>query len=262
MNFMSYSQEWPWGLLFFPSRFAQSWLWKFILLKDRTPVFVGLIVSPPLSFPIPRTGCYSFGSAENPVRFCSSTIEKIKLNALCTFGFQIPPCQLLSFIFWDFLLLCFFSFLLVSFFILYFLLKLSFSGIWSFSCILLILWFPQRFWDSKNLQTTLGFNKAGRKQKWWRQIWQIEEILANTKNHWKILRQHTKNMTEWWWCLSEIPLGAKSARTEIYSAPVETGIDHFQPYHRKFIGALVENHIYYNSFSSADNGLSPISVSN
>lgn len=116
--------------------------------------------------------------------------------------------------------------------------------------------------EQKNLQTTFGFNKAGRKQKWWRQIRQIEEILANTKNHWKILRQHTKNMTEWWWCLSEIPLGAKSACTEIYSAPVETGIDHFQPYHRKFIGALVENYIYYNSFSSADNGLSPISMSN
>lgn len=114
MHFMSYSQEWPWRLLFFPSRFAQGWLWKFILLKDRTPVLIGLIVSPPLSFPSPRTGCYSFGSAENPVRFCSSTTEKIKLNALCTLGFQIPPCQLSFFIFLGFFCLSI-SFLLVSF---------------------------------------------------------------------------------------------------------------------------------------------------
>lgn len=69
-------------------------------------------------------------------------------------------------------------------------------------------------------------------------------------------------MTESWWCLSEIPLGAKSASPDIDSAPVETGIDHFQAYHRKFIVDLVENRIYYNSFSSADNGFSAISISN
>lgn len=36
-------------------------------------------------------------------------------------------------------------------------------------------------------------------------------------------------MTEWWWCLSEILLGTKSASTEINFAPVETGIDCLQP---------------------------------
>lgn len=240
MHFMSYSQEWPWGLLFFPSRFARSWLWKFILLEERTPVLVGLIVSPPLSSPIPRTGCYSFGSAENAVRFCSSTIQKIELNALCTFRFQILPCQLLFFNFWDFFA-SLFLFSLCLFYSILFIEAVFFWHLISFCCILLILWFSQLFWDSKNLETTFGLNKKGRKQKWWRQIWQTEEILANTKKHWKILRQYTKNMTEWWWYLSENPLGAKSACTEIDSAPVETGTDPFQPYHRKFIGDLVEN---------------------
>lgn len=49
-------------------------------------------------------------------------------------------------------------------------------------------------------------------------------------------------MTEWWQYLSEILLGAKSATSEIDFAPVETVIDHCQPYHGK--RDLVENHIY------------------
>lgn len=36
-------------------------------------------------------------------------------------------------------------------------------------------------------------------------------------------------MTEWWQCLSEFFLGAKSATSEIDFAPVETVIDHFNP---------------------------------
>lgn len=51
--------------------------------------------------PFPRTGCHSSGSAENPVRFQFSAIQKIKLSALCSFKSQILSGQLLFFIFQD-----------------------------------------------------------------------------------------------------------------------------------------------------------------
>lgn len=159
------------------SRFAQAWLWKSILPKQRTPVLVGLIVSPPLSFPFPRSECYFFGSAKNPVRFCTSAIQKIKHNTLCRFRFQFSSCQLSFFIFLDFFCSLFlFSFCLSDSVCLYW--RCIFLHLISLSCILLIFWFTQQVWDSKDLQTASDLNKEGRKQKWWRQIWQMEETLV------------------------------------------------------------------------------------
>lgn len=133
-------------------------------------------ISPTL-FPFPDLSATFFGSAKNPVRFCTSAIQKIKHNTLCRFRFQFSSCQLSFFIFLDFFCSLFlFSFCLSDSVCLYW--RCIFLHLISLSCILLIFWFTQQVWDSKDLQTASDLNKAGRKQKWWRQIWQMEEILV------------------------------------------------------------------------------------
>lgn len=50
------------------------------------------------------------------------------------------------------------------------------------------------------------------------------EINEQVKN----FEKNTKNMTEWWWYLSEILFETKSTSTKINFAPVVTRMDCFQ----------------------------------
>lgn len=62
------------GLIFVMSYFPTGF--EFLLATGHLPW---------CPLPFPSTGCHSSGSAENPVRFQFSAIQKIKLSALCSF---------------------------------------------------------------------------------------------------------------------------------------------------------------------------------